>query len=252
MPKHDNILEAIFAEGHEPAYTVGRGMYDRGRAISFPSSKVISGIIRARSTLMADGLLHLDTDPNVIQLSPYPMEIAYWSTRDGKTPVKRDHIPDMAIMLRDDSVVFIDYIPLIEQTDTPFFWRRVAERKRHFEEELGCAYAVHDERSVRIEPRLSNLRLMWTHKARRAEPMSLAHAREAIRNSKLPTTIRAISDQAKYARQAVRWSADDAPVLLEETNLIFTAVMQLAMRGEVRLDLGLPLTLDAMIYEVAA
>jgi hypothetical protein len=29
-------------------------------------------------------------------------------------------------------------------------------------------------------------------------------------------------------------------------------VMQLAMRGEVRLDLGKPLTLDSMIYEVAA
>ncbi|WP_258719370.1 hypothetical protein [Neorhizobium sp. SHOUNA12A] len=38
-------------------------------------------------------------------------------------------------------------------------------------------------------------------------------------------------------------------MLLEETNLIFTAVMQLAMRGEVRLDLGMPLTLDAMVYE---
>ncbi|CDN57696.1 Hypothetical protein RG1141_PA08640 (plasmid) [Neorhizobium galegae bv. officinalis bv. officinalis str. HAMBI 1141] len=79
--------------------------------------------------------------------------------------------------------------------------------------------------------------------------MSLAHARETIRNSKLPTTIRTISDQTTFARQAVRWSDDDDPVLLEETNLIFTAVMQLAMRGEVRLDLGMPLTLDAMVYE---
>lgn len=252
MPKPDDILKMIFADGHKPAHTVGRGMYEPGRAISFPTNKVHSGIIRARSTLMADGLLHLDTDPNVVQVSPYPMDIAYWSTYDGKTPVKRDHIPDMAIMLRDETVLFIDYIPLREQVDTPFFWRRVAERKRHFHGELGCGYAVHDERSIRIEPRLSNLRLMWTHKARRTEPMSLAHARETIRNFKLPTTIRMISDQAAFARQAVRWSDDDDPVLLEETNLIFTAVMQLAMRGEVRLNLGTPLTLDAMIYEVAA
>jgi hypothetical protein len=201
---------------------------------------------------MADGLLHLDTDPNVVQLSPYPMEIVYWSTHDGKVPVKRDHSPDMAIMLRDDRVLFVDYIPYQEQNDNPLFWRRVAERKRHFHEELGCDYAVHDERSIRIEPRLSNLRLMWTHKARRTEPTSLAHARETIRSTKLPTTIRSISDQAAFVRQAVRWSDDADPILLEDTNLIFTAVMQLAMRGEVRLDLGTPLTLDAMVYEVAA
>jgi hypothetical protein len=80
-------------------------------------------------------------------------------------PVKRNHTPDMVIMLRDDRVLFIDYVTLNEQAHTPF-WRRVAERKRHFEGELGCAYAVHDKRSIRIEPRLSNLRLMWTHKAR--------------------------------------------------------------------------------------
>lgn len=252
MLKFDNIIEAIFAEGHKPARKVGRGMYERGRAISFPTNKAYSGIIRARSLLMADGLLHLDTDPNVVQLSPYPMEIAYWSTHDGKTPVKRDHIPDMAIMLRNDQVLFVDYIPLNEQADTPFFWRRIAERKRHFREELGCVYAVHDERSIRIEPRLSNLRLMWTHKVRRTEPTSLAHARETIRNSKLPITIRALSDQANFARQAVRWSDDDDPIPLDGTSLMFTAVMQLAMRGEVRLDLGKTLTLDAMIYEAAA
>ncbi|EYR79792.1 hypothetical protein [Shinella sp. DD12] len=138
MPNPDDILETIFADSHKPAYTVGRGMYEPGRAISFPTNKIHSGIIRARSTLMADGLLHLDTDPNVVQLSPYPMEIAYWSTHDGKTPVKRDHIPDIAIILRDDRVMFIDYIRLNEQAETPFFWRRVAERKRHFQEELGC------------------------------------------------------------------------------------------------------------------
>lgn len=252
MAKQGDILSTIFDDKHKPAHTVGRGMYEPGRAISFPTNKVPSGVIRARSTLMADGLLHLDTDPNVVQLSPYPMEIAYWSTHDGKTPIKRDHIPDMAIMLRDDRILFLDYISMNEQADTPFFWRRVAERKRHFQDELGCAYAVHDERSIRIEPRLSNLRLMWTHKARRTEPTSLAHARETIRNSKLPTTIRTISEQAAFAHQAVRWSDDDDPVLLEETNLVFTAVMQLAMRGEVRLDLGKALTIDAMIYEVAA
>lgn len=162
MPDPNNILDAIFADGHKPAHTVGRGMYEPGRAISFPTNKVPSGVIRARSTLMADGLLHLDTDPNIVQLSPYPMEVAYWSTQDGKMPVKRDHIPDMAIMLRDDRILFVDYIPLQDQANIPFFWRRVAERKRHFQDELGCDYAVHDERSIQIEPRLSNLRLMWT------------------------------------------------------------------------------------------
>lgn len=247
-----DLLNTIFADGHKPVRKVGRGMYHGGQAISFPTNKVASGIIRARSNLMADGLLHLDTDPNVVQLSPYPMEVAYWSTFDGETPAKRDHIPDMAILLRGGDVVFIDYVPMLEQIDTRRFRNRVVERVRHFREEFDAAYVVHDERSVRIEPRLSNLRLMWTHRARRTEPASLAHARQAIREAGLPVTIRSISDKAGFAHQAIIWEDDEAPTMVSETNLIFTAVMQLAMRGEVRLDLGKRLTLDSMIFEVAA
>jgi hypothetical protein len=244
------ILEDIFSDNHKPVRKIGHGMFEPGRAISFPTSKVATGIVRARSLLMADGLLHLDTDPNVIQVSPYPMEIGYWSTLDEKTPAKRDHIPDVAIQLRDESVVFIDYVTVRGQNDTPFFWRRRAERVRHFRDQLGCTYAVHDERSIRIQPRLSNLRLMWSHRQRPTEPPSLSLAREALRRTKLPTTIRAISDNAAFSRQAIRWAEDEVPVLLEETNLIFTAVMQMAMRGEVRLDLGKRLTLDSTVYEV--
>jgi hypothetical protein len=105
--KSPDLLETIFADGHKPVRKIGRGMYHGGQAISFPTNKVGSGIVRARSNLMADGLLHLDTDPNVVHLSPYPMEVAYWSTFDGETPAKRDHIPDMAILLRGGPVEIV-------------------------------------------------------------------------------------------------------------------------------------------------
>lgn len=252
MADGPDILETIFSDTHKPVIKSGHGMYEPGHAVVFPTNKTPSGIVRARTTLMADGLLHLDTDPSVVQLSAFPMEIAYWSTRDGKTPLKRDHVPDVAIQMRDGSIVFIDYVSLNIQRQKRFFRRRVAERVRHFQNELGCAYTVLDERSVRIQPRLSNLRLMWTHRQRPTEPMSLAHAREVIRQTVLPTTIRSISDKASFARQAVRWEGDEEPIFLEETNLIFSAVMQLAMRGEVRFDLGTPLTLDTVVSEVSA
>ncbi|TAW06610.1 hypothetical protein ELI25_29515 (plasmid) [Rhizobium ruizarguesonis] len=164
------LLEAIFAGRHKPLRQIGHGP---GHAISFPTNKVPSGVIRAHSTLMADGMQHLDTDPNVVQLSAYPLEVAYWSTKDGTTPDKRDHIPDIAAKLRDDSVVFIDYVPWNEQLDTRFF-------------------------------------LMWTHRPRRTEPASLTHARQIIREAKLPVTIRTISDKADFARQAILWEGDDA------------------------------------------
>lgn len=250
IPDPKAILETIFSEGHKPVRKVGRSMYGTGHAVSHPSSKVASGIVRARSPLMADGLLHLDTDPNVVQLSPYPLEALIWSTIDEATPEKVEHIPDIAIMLRDDRVVFIDYVPVGEQRATPFFARRVAERVRHFRGELDCAYSVLDESTLRIEPRLSNLRLMWTHRQRPTEPRCLADAREALRRTPLPNTIRSVSEAAAIARQAIRWEGDELPTLVDETNLVFTAVMQLAMRGEVRLDLGRPLTLDSTIYEV--
>lgn len=247
-----SILDTIFSKGHQPEKLVGRGMYHLGQAVSFPTAKTWSGIIRARSLLMADGLLHLDTDVEVVQLSAYPMTVSYWSTRDGKTPVKRFHTPDLAIRMRDGTVTFIDYVTINEQRAKSYFSRRHAERIRHYQDELGCAFAVHDERSVRIEPRLSNLRLMWAHRSRPTEPTSLAHAREAIRAVNLPSTIRRISEMAKFTRQAVHWEDDDEPVCLEGVDLIFTAVMQMAMRGEVCVDLGKRINLDSIVYGAAA
>lgn len=249
MDKTEAILEAIFSDAHVPVRKVGRSMYGTGHAVSHPSSKVPKGIMRARSPLMADGLLHLDTDPNVVRMSPYPLVALHWSTDDNVTVFKREHIPDMAIELADGSVVFVDYLSRAEQAATPEFQRRVAERIRHFGDEFGCAYQVLDERTVRIEPRLSNVRLMWTHRERETEPRSLSHAREALRRTPLPNTIRAVSDNADISRQAIRWAGDELPTAVEETNLVFTAVMQLAMRGEVLLDLGRPLTLDSTIHE---
>ncbi len=252
IPDPKAILETIFSEGHKPVRKVGRSMYGTGHAVSHPSSKVASGIVRARSPLMADGLLHLDTDPNVVQLSPYPLEALIWSTIDGVTPVKVEHIPDMAILMRDDSVAFLDYVEFAAQKTTPGFRRLVAERVRYFQGELGCAYSVLDEHEVRREPRLSNVRLMWTHRSRPTEPQSLTHARQAIRATRLPATIRSVFEASGIGRQAIRWVGDDAPTAVKETNLLFTAAMQLAMRGEVRLDLGRPLTLDSTIYGVTA
>jgi len=244
------LLQMIFADGHKPVRKVGRSMYGTGHAVSHPSSKVASGIVRARSPLMADGLLHLDTDPNVVRMSPYPMSVFYWSTNGDETSVKREHIPDMAIKRGDGTVVFLDYVSSVEQAATPRFQLRVAERLRHFGEEFGCGYQVLDERTIRIEPRLSNVRLMWTHRERETEPRSLSHAREALRRTPLPNTIRAVSENADISRQAISWAGEDLPTAVDETNLVFTAVMQLAMRGDVLLDLGRPLTLDSTIHEV--
>lgn len=252
MDKATSLIETIFSAGHNPVRKIGRSMYGTGHAVSHPSTKSPTGIVRARSPLMADGLLHLDTDPNVVRISPYPMEALIWSTTDGVTPVKTEHVPDVAILTQDGSVTFVDYVEVSEQRKTAGFRRLVAERIRHFQGELGCAYAVMDELEVRREPRLSNVRLMWTHRSRPTEPQSLSRARQAIRTARLPATIRSVFEASGVGRQAIRFAGDGVPTALRETNLLFSAAMQLAMRGEVRLDLGRPLTLDSTIYGVTA
>ncbi|MBZ7924394.1 hypothetical protein LAC81_27075 [Ensifer adhaerens] len=236
------LLKEIFADGHSPVREIGRR-----RRISFPTDKASTGLIKAHSPLMADGLLHLDTDPKVVRLAPYPVGISCLSRLDGSATGNSDYIPDIAILLRDHSVVFSDFVPLTEQVDSCFS-ARVAERVRYFRNRLDCAYSVLDERSVRIEPRLSNLRVMWSHAARGTEPTSLARAREVVRRARLPATIQAISETAEFVHQSIRWSSQEKPVLLKETNLIFTAVMQLAISGEVRLDLGKPFSLRSVVY----
>ncbi|MFS8147638.1 hypothetical protein [Rhizobium sp. BR 249] len=243
-------LRKMFSENHEPAMVVGKKRYHPTLPVPFPTTKAPKGLIRARLPLMADGLTHLDTDPRVVAISPYPLAAHYWATGDPEKPEKREHVPHVAIEMRDQTVVFIDYIPLTRQKLEPWIARRTRDLKAHFREQFERDYIVLDERHLWVEPRFSNVKLMWQHKSRVGEPPSLITARAAVRAARLPATIDQIWRNAGSPRLGFRWEGEASAIELRQANPIFTAVMQLAMRGELRLDLGQPLSMSSVVRRI--
>ncbi|TBY68952.1 hypothetical protein E0H51_31580 [Rhizobium leguminosarum bv. viciae] len=236
-------MKHIFTE----PYTPGREIKDRARHATlpgvFPTRKAATPWVRTRLPLMMDGLVHLETDPRVISIAVYPPKLQYSVWHDLRSRSKiREVSPDVAILEDDGYVTVVEYVPVAIQDERKGFAERVETLKHIYAEEYGCAYAVHSELSIRIEPRLTNLRRQYEHSFVDDRP-ALETVRDALYRMTLPTTIGDIrthvdlapptylvlghdSDEVRYSRR------------LDTIDRVFTALMQLAHVGEIEIDLS--------------
>lgn len=231
-----------FDDDHQPKRVIRKRIRHVTLPINFPTTKAVAGTVRCRLPLMADGLVHLDTDPYWIRISAYPLKIQFFSQDRSGRFVVASHVPDVGVISRDGAKAFIHYIPLAIQRERPHLERRTALLKEIFEEEHGAAYAVHDERSIYIEPRFSNLKTMWQHKLSGWDKPALMAVRKALGRLPLPTTLGEVREAAALPGLRIVWERSDGKTRrdLENVDRSFSAVMQLAMNGEVWVDLSKP------------
>jgi len=97
--------------------------------VHFPTAKCAHGLIRARSPLMGDGLMHIDTDPQVVGLAAYPTTFTYVSGNERGELANRELIPDLVILFKDRSTAFVQFVSFKEQHSRPLFQRKVEEVK---------------------------------------------------------------------------------------------------------------------------
>ncbi len=235
----DALWDKVFGPDHKPEKILRSGIKHRNIVGKFPTERYAAGgIIRTRLPIMLDGLIHLDTDPRVVGLSPYPLKIHYLSEEDGEV-VGRHHVPDIGVRFDDGSVGFVDYMPFHSQ-DPAWFDQRTRELRLHFSEEYGAGYAVHDERCIYPQPLFRNLSLMWRHKPLPIDHESIGVIAKEILAANLPMTMgqltRAVSMNAFVSRYEDE--PDSAFRVLDDTSPVFTACMQLAIAGKVKLDLS--------------
>jgi len=152
-----------FDEGHEPRRRFpARKMYPTLPGW-FPTRKAPGQKIRTRLPMMMDGLIHIDTDPRCVRISPYPVSIRFFAHGpDGRFKVVQ-HIPDVGVKMADGSEVYIDFVPVNMQDEHPDFRRWEEELREAFQEQYGASYAVHDELCIYIKPRFGNLQTIWKH-----------------------------------------------------------------------------------------
>lgn len=244
------VLNSLFSAQHEPVYYPPKRVRHKMLPVEFPTRKCVSGSIRCRSPLMADGVLHLDTDPDVVAISPYPLTAEAWIEIEPGVEDRLHHFADVAAKRRDGSVVFLKYENFYMQEERPWHANEAKALADYYLDIFGCAFRVLNEASLHIEPRFSNLRQMWQHREVRSQSVDLDRVRNAIASLSHPATIDDVWQYLGTPQHAVIWEGDETATTLPQSNPVFTAVMQLAMRGELRLDLGKRLTMNSLILKV--
>jgi hypothetical protein len=238
-----------FGDDHQPKRIIRKRVRHATLPINFPTTKAVAGMVRARLPLMADGLLHLDTDPYWVRISPYPVKIAFLSQDANGRFTVAEHIPDIGVISRDGRKAFIDYIPLAIQRERPHLARRAELLKEIFREEHGASYAVHDERCIYIEPRFSNLKTMWKHKLNGWDIEALMAVRKALGRLSMPATLAEIRQAAELPGLQIVWDigGGERRQDLDNVDRSFSAVMQLAMDGELWVDLSRPFAATSLV-----
>lgn len=232
-----NLPPTLFKHAHVPLWKPEWGTRYRTLPVTFPTDKSPAGEVIARLPLMADGLVHVDTDPDVTDIAAYPMEIEYLAPTRNNMAVKRVHVPDLALRRRNGTVVIVDYIPANEQAERRWIARRTRVLRDRVAAYYGCEYAVHDELCVRARPLFSNLKAMWAHKPTALDPPAISLVCHALRRCRFPSGL-GLLKKTLHGDPELREAF--AVLDVEGVDLVYTAVMQMCFRGELDIDLSAP------------
>lgn len=247
----DAEWRAVFGPRHEPARVIKKRTRHPTIPVNHPTKKAFRmGMVRARLPLMADHLTHLDVTPDVIRVAEYPFAIEYQRRQDDGKIVTRTRILDLAVLMSDGRVFVIDYEPINIQKRKGL--QRVEARTRGLIEALekkDATYLLLDECSIHLQPRWGNVCEIWKHMHENGQHPGIAEIRHQIMNGALPATIGKLMARASPNVMTSRFAHEtpEAATVKGEFNPIYTAVMQLAAAGKVRLDHSMPFDIHSIV-----
>lgn len=189
-----------------------------------------------RSLLERDMRTLLGANPAIAHYAIEPHELTY-HIPDGRGGTERHvYVPDVVCRYRTGEVVVIDAKALYIAA-RPNWTRREPHIREAYLVDHGVPFVVIGEDDLRAEPRLSTCQVMERHRYIAADHAALTRVRDVLAALGLPSTIDAVARAARLASPPGSCRA-------------FTAVMNLALAGELALDLGAPLTRASAVFEV--
>lgn len=215
------------AEGCEPVRRIAKKSSRISRPGVFASRKTYGDKeIRTESILEMEGLAHIEANHRYKRVAPQPHHLIFHHEKpDGSTRV-HSYVPDFAVLTNEGRVIIVDfkwtYLRALPEWAALEPVIREAYRLDH-----GATYRVLTEEYVLAEPRRSNVAIMLMHRPIEGAVSEIVAVRGAIGRLGLPSTIGAI-------REAARLPATGA------VDPAFSALMELAMAGEIGIDLGHP------------
>ncbi|MGH0353378.1 hypothetical protein NKZ16_30245 [Sinorhizobium meliloti] len=149
--KNQAYWDAVFGPENPPLKEIKRGSRYVTLPGWHPTAKCVRGVVRTREPLMADAMIHVDTNPFNTAVAEFPVSVGY-RTSSGRW---REHVPDLAVRRRDGSVVVIDVMGFYVQRHLGW----PAQRTRAMHEvfaALGAHYRLLDERTLHMRPLIDN------------------------------------------------------------------------------------------------
>lgn len=228
-----------FEYDHVPVHVVPAVVHKGGMPVNVPTSKCVGGAtsIRVSNGLAEDAIIFWETDPRVEAISPYPVELEWERVRrDGSLKEEKAKL-EFAIRWRGGRRTYFDVVKQSHHEEN-WFRFRVRDLKRQVPRQLGSAYSVISEKVLYGQPRLFNRRHIYSHlhvKDERAK----ARIRRLLAEFTPPMSIAALSAAATLRRIGFRMlDQRGSPFIdpLPDVDRAYTAVMQLAAAGELRIE----------------
>lgn len=182
--------------------------------------------------LERDFQTHLTASPYIKSYAVQPHHLIYWAPDESGAMVKRRYTPDIvALGLKGEVLVFEVKAKVLAESPK---WRwlepyiRDAYRLDH-----GVPFRVMTDLEIRAQPWLSNCEVMLRHRGAVRDPAGELTVRELVQDQACEPTIETIV--AKAERRGV------------DERRSYSALMRMALAGEVILDLSTPLSADSRV-----
>lgn len=212
------------APGCKPVRKIAKKSKRISRPGVFASAKTFDGrAIRTESILEMEGLAHIEVNARYVRVAPQPHRLIF-HVEDGRSTQVHTYVPDLAILTRDGQVIVVDFkwSFLRERPDWAALEPVIREAYRL---DHGVTYRVLTEEHLLVEPRRTNVAILMMHRPMVANEGAITAVRSAIASLDMPSTIGALRSASGLASDG---PADPA----------FSALMELAVAGEVRIDMS--------------
>ncbi len=161
-------------------------------------------------------------------MAAQPHVLVYHQPQADGTTIRRAYTPDLAVLMRDGEVVVIDF-KIAGYAQLPKWQAKAALITEAYERDHSVTFSVVTNEAIYVQPRHQNVGILLAHRAIVRDGEALVAVRAAVALLGLPTTIDEV-------RRLV-----DLPSSSEHVDRAFTALVTMALDGEIRFDLGRPL-----------
>ncbi|KAA2234911.1 hypothetical protein F0L46_21430 [Salinarimonas soli] len=187
-----------------------------------------------RSLLERDMRTLLGANPAIDCYAVEPHTLHYFMPNGRGGFDQHEYVPDVVCRYRAGPVVVVDAKALY-LSSRPSWQAREPHIREAYELDHRVAFVVLDETDIRVEPRLSNCQILERHRYIVRDDEALARVRDALLAVGFPTTVREVVHEAGLKS-------------VPGTCRAFTALLNLALGGEVFLDLGAPFAPDTTVW----